>query len=446
MAHRIVDENSLKTVADAIREKAGTSDSLIFPTGFAEAIAGIQAGGGSAVKKDVNFYDCEGTLLYSYTLEEAQAMTELPKLPERKGLVCQGWNWELSRIKELGRAVDVGAMYTTDDGKTRVYITLQEGRTSPMLGLYVRGNVTVDWGDGSTPDVLAAGTRPKAMYTPTHHYKTAGDYVITLDADSSSTYIGTGSASEAVASRLLRNSSDDTDPLNCCYNNAITGIETGKFIYFNVNACSNLTSLSYLVISPGSNSTNIGKYAFNNCYSLPFVVIPYNTMTIGDYAFNNCCSLESVITHNDPIITNGNASIGSYAFNGCRSLSSVIVSSAMDNSSYGSQTHMFSDCQSLSTVVIHDGQIGNSEFYGCRSLTSVTITDTITNIADNAFYDCCSLRYFDFSKQTVVPTLAATTAFTGTPADLQFRVPAALYDEWIAATNWSTYASQIVAV
>lgn len=46
MAHRIVDENSLKTVADAIREKAGTSDSLVFPTGFAEAIAGIQAGGG----------------------------------------------------------------------------------------------------------------------------------------------------------------------------------------------------------------------------------------------------------------------------------------------------------------------------------------------------------------------------------------------------------------
>lgn len=48
MAHRIVDENSLKTVADAIREKAGTSDSLVFPTGFAEAIAGIQAGGGNA--------------------------------------------------------------------------------------------------------------------------------------------------------------------------------------------------------------------------------------------------------------------------------------------------------------------------------------------------------------------------------------------------------------
>lgn len=38
----------LTSIADAIREKAGTSDSLAFPTGFAEAIAAISAGGGDA--------------------------------------------------------------------------------------------------------------------------------------------------------------------------------------------------------------------------------------------------------------------------------------------------------------------------------------------------------------------------------------------------------------
>jgi hypothetical protein len=36
-------EANLKTVADAIREKAGTSDALAFPAGFAEAIGGISA-------------------------------------------------------------------------------------------------------------------------------------------------------------------------------------------------------------------------------------------------------------------------------------------------------------------------------------------------------------------------------------------------------------------
>jgi hypothetical protein len=50
----VLDAN-LKTVADAIREKAGTSDSLVFPTGFAEAIAGIQAGGGGAKIFETDF-------------------------------------------------------------------------------------------------------------------------------------------------------------------------------------------------------------------------------------------------------------------------------------------------------------------------------------------------------------------------------------------------------
>jgi hypothetical protein len=59
MAHRIVDENSLKTVADAIREKAGTSDSLVFPTGFAEAIAGIQAGGGGGGGDEITINGCK---------------------------------------------------------------------------------------------------------------------------------------------------------------------------------------------------------------------------------------------------------------------------------------------------------------------------------------------------------------------------------------------------
>ena len=41
MAEVIVQEESLVTVADAIREKTGGTDGLVFPTGFAEAISGI---------------------------------------------------------------------------------------------------------------------------------------------------------------------------------------------------------------------------------------------------------------------------------------------------------------------------------------------------------------------------------------------------------------------
>ena len=56
MAFRIVNENSLIAVADAIRAKAGTSDALVFPDGFVAAVESIVAGGsvGDAI---VNLFD-----------------------------------------------------------------------------------------------------------------------------------------------------------------------------------------------------------------------------------------------------------------------------------------------------------------------------------------------------------------------------------------------------
>jgi hypothetical protein len=56
------------------------------------------------------------------------------------------------------------------------------------------------------------------------------------------------------------------------------------------------------------------------------------------------------------------------------------------------------------------------------------------------------MKYYDFTSHTTVPTLVNTNVFNGIPSDCEIRVPAALYDEWIAATNWTGYASKIVAV
>ena len=50
MAKVLVQEESLVTVADAIREKTGTTDALSFPTGFVDAVAAIQAGGGAKIE------------------------------------------------------------------------------------------------------------------------------------------------------------------------------------------------------------------------------------------------------------------------------------------------------------------------------------------------------------------------------------------------------------
>jgi hypothetical protein len=102
------------------------------------SILDSKASGGSsnptAPKKDVNFYDYDGTRLYSYTVEEAQALTELPPLPTQPGLICQEWNYDLVTIKSYNRAMDIGATYITDDGKTRLYIRIAtEGRMNIPL-------------------------------------------------------------------------------------------------------------------------------------------------------------------------------------------------------------------------------------------------------------------------------------------------------------------------
>ena len=394
---KVVDSAALDAgmtaVADVIRAKAGTTEPLAWPDGFKAAISGIETGGGGSVNptataKAVNFRDYDGTILYSYTVEEAAALTELPPLPEHSGLVCQGWNWTLDGIKAMGRAVEIGAMYITDDGKTRIYIHLEDGRTSPMLGCCPNGTVTVDWGDGTEPDTLTGTSTTTVQWTPTHEYGAPGDYVIKLTVDGSVGLAGSNSTNQY--SYLLRYSSG-TDTRNLVYQNAIRKVEIGNGVTsFSSAAMRNLTSLSSITIPRGI--TSILHYMFWDCRSLSSVTIPDSVTSIGNSMFQNCYSLPSV----------------------------VIPDSVTS--------------------------IGNSMFSGCYSLSSVTIPDSVTSIGNSMFQNCSGIRYYDFTHHTTVPTLSNTNAFTGIAADCEIRVPASLADEWKAATNWTTYADYIVGV
>jgi predicted aminopeptidase len=111
-------------------------------------------------------------------------------------------------------------------------------------------------------------------------------------------------------------------------------------------------------------------------------------------------------------------------------------------------SYMFQNCLALRNIVIptETTSIPSYCLSGGRSLSSVTIPSSVTKISKFAFSGCTGVKYYDFTALTAVPTMESTNAFNSIPADCEIRVPAALYDEWIAATNWSTYASQIVAV
>ena len=405
-----------RSACDAIRSKTGKTDP-IKSGDLASEITGIQNSGSSpsapVKQKEVNFYDYDGTLLHSYTVEEAQALTALPEGPSHDGLVFQGWNWSLEDVNALTRSMNIGALYTTDDGTTRIYIHLEEGRTSPMLGVCPNGTVTVDWGDGTEPDTLT-GTDTGATavkWTPNHNYTEPGDYMIRLTVDGRIALNG-DNLSNRYTYILRHVGSDDTR--NGTYQNAVQKIEVGDGV------------------------TSIGDYAFYNCSSLASITIPDGVTSIGTYAFGGCYSLTSIT------IPDNVTSISSNMFDTCYSLTSITVPDSV--SSIGSNA--FQNCSSLASITIPDGvtSIGSNMFSYCYSLASITIPDTVTNIGNYAFRNCYGVCYYDFTNHSAVPTLSNTNAFSGISSDCEIRVPAALYDEWIAATNWSTYASYIVAV
>ena len=190
-------------------------------------------------------------------------------------------------------------------------------------------------------------------------------------------------------------------------------------------------------VTPKSNS--LGSPVIANKWDATtgegIIVCVRDIIKIGDDAFNNYRSLTSVT------IPEGVTSIGMGAFWECGLTSINIPNSVTEIGECA-----FYYCTSLKSVTIPDSvnSIGDYAFKNCSSLTNVTIGSGVTSIGDRAFYGCTSMQYYDFSTHESVPTLANTNAFSSIPSTCKIIVPDALYDEWIAATNWSTYASYII--
>ena len=431
MAELLTNTTDLTKVASAIREKGGTSDLLVYPDGFVTAIQAIQTGGGTTpgAPGDITFYDYDGTIVTSWTLEELATKTALPDYPSHEGLICQGWNWSLADLKTTNRKMNVGAMYITDDGATRLHIRIATvGRmTVPLyIGQTVANGVSIDWGDGSTVETLA-GT---GNVNTSHTYAEPGDYVISLmPQDGCKLSFGNGSSSYCVMGPTGNN--------GIVYCNMLQEIYIGKNVTsISDNAFASCYSLASITIPDGV--TSISSYAFMGCYSLASITIPDGVTSIGTYAFASCYSLASIT------IPDGVTSIEDSVFRYCYSLANVTIPDGVTSIS----SYAFQYCYSLASITIPDGvkYIDSDAFMGCYSLASITIPDSIIYINSSIFANCYGMRYYDFSACTDIPSLLKTNAFNGIPSDCQMLIPEALYDEWSTATNWATYASKMVAV
>lgn len=165
------------------------------------------------------------------------------------------------------------------------------------------------------------------------------------------------------------------------------------------------------------------------------VIIAEGVTSIGASAYDGYSEITSIV------IPDSVTEIGAYALRGCSGLKSVVVPEGVTRYN----DYIFMNCGSLESVNIHQGvvYIGNGVFQNDKKLNvPITIPKSVQTIKTAAFNQCVKIPYFDFRGHEAVPKLENINAFTGITGKIV--VPNSLYDEWIAATNWSAYASGIV--
>lgn len=432
----LTNDTDIKKVADAIRAKGGTSAPLAYPNGFVSAIQAIPSGGGSSAPvspSDITFYDYDGTVVAAWTLAELAGKTALPELPSHAGLICQGWNWSLAGLKSGNRKMNVGADYITSDGATRIYIKLLEGRTSPVLGCAPNGTVTIDWGDDTEPDTLTGTSTSTMLFTQPHNYAAPGEYVISLSVSNEGSVAFTGDNGVNVTGLL--NYAGTADNRNFAYKSAIQKIEIGERVSignFAFSYCVNMQTITR------PTRVRPGHYAFAYCFSLKSATVNASR----NYLFRNCASLKTIQwAENASVDMNSNNMLMH-----CNSLETLYLPGTYVKitNNFANATNALREVETATATELVDLNI--SCFASCVSLTRFKCGAGLNSIAASAFSGCVSCKLYDFSQSTEVPTLANTSAFNNIPADCEIRVPAALVDEWKAATNWATYADHIVGV
>ena len=420
----------------------------------------IKAIGDEPDSKDINFFDYDGTLLYSYTADEFQTVSTLPPNPQHTGLIAQGWNWTLADIKMVTsssnrpdqRYLNVGQNYTTDDGKTRLYLRFPRSSSVTTVWFNVEAQglpsgkymtASLDFGDGTSQSFMY-NTSASISHSYSNYYPNGGNVVVKLSPQSGSPgkiILGITNKQAIIGHTSNNNVYTVTDSGECAMRNLLWKVELGENERIRYQAFQSCKSLETITIPTGSWSTNI-EYPFRECYNLKFVVIPNNDKMVRINYMDQCRSLRGVSF--PKYVT----TIGTNAFYCAYSLKYLSFPKTI--TTIGTGGYYFSEMYAVSGPWDFSTATGSTElsqysFRACQGLSKLHLPSSTTTIVGEAF------RYMRSLKELIVPcttppTLGSANAFIDLPSDYVVKVPAASVNTYKSASNWNTIADHIVSM
>lgn len=401
-----------------------------------EQITGT-ATGGSVIQEpdplDVDFIDYDGTLLYTYTASDFLNLSELPANPTHSGLVAQGWNWTLADAKEfVGKygCLVIGQSYTTDNGRTKIYIHVPEEpndfRTIQIvMTATVKNGVKIYWGD-NTEELWNknAGTNTSISHT----YSNNGDYLIELEViDGAISFLGRTGA-----------------------NNSLVGDD--------LRVCQWVKKIEI-----GNNVTGLAQNPFGCLKHLQTISMPTTLITLNDYdevAFPR--SLKAIVFPMNFTTSRYRAMFESYS-----STRYISIPKGMNNLHINTYQHSLRKL-TMYSLEPYKGTSSTIRLYDCPSLTHFVVMGTYTTIVDDTIRASAVKKIFIPASVTTIngvttfadnsleeihlypvtpPTLSNIGAFRGLKENAIFYVPYSadhsILEAYQTATNWSTYASQM---
>lgn len=193
--------------------------------------------------------------------------------------------------------------------------------------------------------------------------------------------------------------------------------------------------------------TAIEASAFEGNADITSVSIPESVASVGASAFADCVNMTDIYfgAADIPDLDYGKGVFKCAGKNG-DGISVVIGNKVKRLPAYAFYGGVLADSMAkVKTVEFEEGsvctEIGDWAFYYCMELDSFVAPATLERLGSWALFTVNHVDVLDFSACTQIPTLSRSDDLVAST----IYVPAALYDEWIVATNWAAYADRIIA-